>query len=473
MTTRRPALILLATCLGLFVGQLDTTAVNLALPAMGRDLGGAIAGQQWIVDAYNLAFAALLLTGGTLGDRFGRRRMFVIGASSFLTGSVICALAPNLATVVVGRAVQGGGAAMMLPQSLAIIAVAFPERSERNRAMSVWSAVAAIGLAAGPTVGGVMVDLFGWSSIFWVNVPVCAAAVSLALRYVPETEDPNARRLDPAGQFLAIVLLASLTFAVVEGQRQGWTSALILTSGVVALGCLAAFLAVEQRSAQPMLPLGLVRRGQLPVAAVVAACMTFGMYGMFMLASLNLQQDRGAAPIVAGLQMLPLPVVFALVSPYTGRLVTRIGPRLPMTAGLSLMGFGLVAYAALGAHANLLLLELAFMVIGLGLALNTGPVVAVAVSAVDADRAGLASGVANLARMFGAALGVAVMGTVLAVVGDGAHSGPGFVTGLRAALLVGAAVELAGAAVCLRKIRNPGDRPVAPRAREPEPATQR
>jgi DHA2 family methylenomycin A resistance protein-like MFS transporter len=338
--------------------------------------------------------------------------------------------------------------------------------------MSVWSAVAAIGLAAGPTVGGVVVDLVGWSAIFWVNVPVCAAAVLLALRYVPETEDPNARRLDAAGQLLAVVLLASLTFSVVEGQGRGWTSGLILTSITVAVVCLVAFVNVERRHPSPMLPLDLVRRGQLPVAAVVATCMTFGMYGMFMLASLNLQQDRGAAPIVAGLQMLPLPVVFALVSPYTGRLVTRVGPRLPMTAGMTLMGLGLLAYAGLGAHANLLLLELAFMTIGLGLALNTGPVVAVAVSAVDSDRAGMASGVANLARMFGAALGVAVMGTVLAVAGHGAHSGPGFVTGLRAALLVGAAVELVGAAVCLRKVRNPSDSAPAP-VREPEPAGTR
>lgn len=451
-----PALTLLATCLGLFLGQVDTTAINLALPAMSRDLGGGIGSMQWAIDAYNVAFAALLLTGGTLGDRFGRRRLFRLGIAVFVAGSLVCALAPTLGVLLLGRVLQGVGSGLLLPQSLAILATAFPGRRERNRAMAAWSMVAGIGLAAGPTLGGLVVDEIGWQYIFWVNVPVGTVALLLAVWHVPESRNPDARRVDLAGQVLGVLFLGLLTFVVVDGRKQGWGSAVIVASSVVAVVCAALFLVVERRQSSPMLPLNLMRRGQLPVATVVAMCMTFGMYGLFMLVSLAFQQERGASALAAGLEMLPLPLVFVALSPVVGRLVTRFGPRLPMTAGMALMGLGVLIYALIGPEAPLAAIEVSFVVVGIGLALNTGPVVGVAVSAVSAQRAGLASGIANLARILGATLGVAVVGTVLAVVGNDAARGPAFRSGLRAALLVGCAVEFLGALVAFAKVRNPG-----------------
>ncbi|WP_194925416.1 MFS transporter [Catenulispora pinisilvae] len=455
----RAGVTLLATCLALFLGQVDTTAVNVALPAVRHDLSGGLAGLQWVVDAYNVTFAALLLTGGTLGDRFGRRHLFRIGVAVFVLGSAACALAPGLPMLLAGRVTQGAGAGMMLPQSLAILATAFPGRRERNRAMAAWSLVAGSGLAVGPTLGGLAVQTLGWQSIFWVNVPIGVAALALTLRHVPESRNPDARSLDPLGQVLAVVSLALITFVVVQGRELGWTSPATL---LCVAGCVAgpvAFVAAERRRRAPMIPLPLLRRGQLPVSMIVAACMTFGMYGMLMLTSLMFQQERGASALGAGMGMLPLAVAATVLSPLTGRLVTKHGPRLPMTAGMAAMGLGILIYAVAGADANLLLLETAFTVIGVGLALNTGPVVGVAVSAVAPELAGLASGLANLARMFGATLGVAVQGTVMDLAANGATSGPHFVHGLRVALTVACTVEFAGAVVAYRYVANP--RPAA------------
>lgn len=451
----KPVLTLFATCLALFLGQVDTTAINLALPAMSRDIAGGLASQQWVIDAYSVTFAALLLTGGTLGDRFGRRLMFRIGIAVFVIGSIVCALAGDFPTIITGRVLQGVGSGTMLPQSLAILATAFPERHDRNRAMAAWSVVAGLGLAAGPTIGGLVVQEINWNFIFWVNVPIGVASLLLAIRHVPESRNPNARRLDIAGQIYGAIALGVLTFVVVDGRNLGWLSPVVLGGVVVLVGCSVLFFVTERRHPSPLLPLNLMARGQLPVATVVAMCMTFGMYGLFMLVSLAFQQQRGASALVAGVQMLPLPLVFMALSPLVGRLVTRYGPRLPMTAGMTLMGLGMLIYALVGAAGNIWLIEIAFVVVGIGLALNTGPVVGVAVSAVSADRAGLASGIANLARMFGSALGVAVQGTVLAVVSAGATHGPAFLSGVRDALLVGCAVELLGGLVAVLKVRNP------------------
>lgn len=451
----RPGLTLLATCLGLLIGMLDTTAINLALPAMAHDFVGGIRDMQWVVDAYNITFAAVLLTGGTLGDRFGRRRLFRLGIAVFVVGSVVCAMAPVLSVMLIGRVLQGAGSGLMLPQSLAILAIAFPGQRERNRAMAAWSMVAGIGLALGPTMGGLVVTEINWNFIFWVNVPIGLVSLLLAIRHVPESRNPDAKHMDVPGQLLAAVVLGVLTFVVVDGRAQGWLSPIILAGVVIVVGCLVGFLWVERRHPSPMLPLELMRRGQLPVASVIAMCMTFGMFGLFMLISLVFQQQRGTSALVAGLEMLPLPVVFTALSPAVGKLVTRIGPRLPMAAGMFLMGAGLLIFAVAGGDGSLVVIEVAFVAVGIGLALNTGPVVGVAVSAVSTERAGLASGIANLSRMLGATLGVAVMGTVLAVVSRDATHGPAFLSGLRMALLVGCGVELFGALVAIVKVRNP------------------
>lgn len=449
MGRRGQRLTLVAMCLGLFLAQTDTTAVNLALPAIGRTVGGGVGALPWVVDGYNLAFAALLLTGGTLGDRLGRRRVYRYGLAAFVAGSVACAAAPSFGVLVAARGLQGVGAALAIPQSLAILSVVFPGRAERNRAMAAWSTVTGVAFAVGPTLGGVLVDRLGWASIFWLNVPVGLGTLALTLA-APESADRRARPVDVQGQLLAVVALGGLTFAVVESGGLGVASAPVLGAAAAGALALAGFVLVERRRAHPMLPLGLLRRGRLPVAAVVAACMTFGMYGMFMLISLDFQGQRGLGALLAGLTLMPLALVITFGSPFTGRLVTRYGPRPAMTGGMALMGLGLLAYAGLGGDGPVVALLAVFAVIGAGLALNTGPVVGVAVAAVEPDRAGLASGIANLARMTGATLGVAIMGAVLAAAGHGAAHGPGFGHGLRVALLVGAAVELTGAVVAYR-----------------------
>lgn len=425
-------LTLLSLCLGLFLAQTDTTAVNFAVPAIGASLHGSLADLQWVIDAYNLAFAALLLTGGTLGDRFGRRRLFRYGIAVFVAGSVLCALAPSTTVLVLARAVQGAGGALAIPQSLALLAVAFPGRRERNRAMAAWSTVTGIALASGPVLGGFLVEKTGWAWIFWLNLPIGLAALALTFA-VPESADRHPRGVDVPGQLLAVLFLGVLTYAVVQTG---------LVPGVVAVVAGVAFLLVERRE-NAMLPLDLLRRGRLRVAAVVALCMTFGMYGFLLLASLHLQQQRGADALLAGLQLLPLPAMVVFGSPLTGWLVTRFGPRPAMTAGMALMAGGLTAFALAGPGVPLPYLEVIFAVLGAGLALSAGPVVNVAVSAVSPDRAGLAAGVVNLARMSGATLAVAALGVVLAAYG------------LRAALATGAAVELAGTLVAWLGVQSP------------------
>ncbi|MFD2422537.1 MFS transporter [Amycolatopsis pigmentata] len=425
---------LVAMCLGLFLAQTDTTAVNLALPSIGRDLRGSLADLQWVMDAYNVTFAALLLTGGTLGDRFGRRRLFRCGIATFAAGSALCAAAPGLAALVTGRALQGAGAALTIPQSLAILSVVFPQGRERDRAMAAWSAVTGIALASGPILGGLLVQVTGWQAIFWLNLPIGAAALALSMA-VPESAGRQARRVDVGGQVLAIAFLTALTYAIVETGRSGWASPRVAVATAIGVACLAAFVAVERRPG-PMLPLGLLRRGPLPIAAVVALCMTFGAYGELLLAGLVLQRHAGA--LVAGFQLLPQPLMIMAGSPVAGRLATRFGPRRPMTAGMTLLGAGLLTLAVAGADAPVPVVELGFAVTGLGIGFNAGPVMGVAVSAVPPDRAGLAGGVANLARMAGVGFGVAVMGAVFA-----GH-------GYRAALLAGTAVVALGAAAAWR-----------------------
>ena len=453
--TTRPVVVLVCTCLGLFIAQVDTSAINLALPAMNHDLSGGLSGMQWAVDAYNVAFAALLLSGGTVGDRFGRRLLFRLGLATFVIGSVVCAVAPSLAVLLIGRVVQGIGAAMIMPQTLAIITLSFPEARARNRAMAAWSAVAGIGLAVGPTLGGLLVADVGWRYIFWLNVPIGIVALLLSIRNVPETRNPHARHVDLPGQILGVLSLATLTFVIVDGGRLGWTSPAAIALMVVVVLCIAAFVVVERTRAEPMFPLGLMRRGQFPAAILVTTCMTFGGYGMLWLSSVALQQERGASALLAGVELLPLPIAFTVFSPVVGWLSSRLGPKLPMAAGTLVMAVSLLTYAIVGINGNLVLVDIVYAAFGIGLALNTGPVLSVAVASVDPARAGLAAGITNLARIFGTALGIAVLGSVLAgIVGSATH-GPIFATGVSTALIVGCVSEFIGFLVTITLIRNP------------------
>jgi EmrB/QacA subfamily drug resistance transporter len=447
-TPRSPLLTLIAAYLGLFVGLIDSNAVNLALPAIRTDLGGGVAAAQWTADAYNVAFAAVLLTAGSLGDRCGRRRMLRIGLLGFVVASLACALAPTLPWLLAARTAQGAAAAVMLPQGLAIAAAAFPDAAGRARATAAWAMAAASSAALGPVVGGVLTDSAGWRWIFWVNIPVGLLAFTMTFRYLPESRNPEGGRIDALGQALAMVTLGSLTVVLVEGRTLPVAASVALALVVVVTG--TAFTRRQRSVANPMLPQGLLRNRPLVVALAATFVMTFGTYGLLLVNSLAFQQQRGVSALATALCFLPMPLTYLLLIPAATAVARPAGPRRPMTIGLLLMAAGMATYAAVGPDAPLWALEVALILTGAGLAFNTGPAVAMAMAAVSVDRAGLASGVVNLARLVGITMGIAVMGTVLAVVSGDAESGAAFTSGVRAAALAGGLAELLGAALVLR-----------------------
>lgn len=441
---RSPVLTLIAAYLGLFVGLVDANAVNLALPAIGSDLGGGVPGAQWTIDAYNVTFAAFLLTAGSLGDRFSRRRMLRIGLAAFVAASIACGLAPSLTLLLVARAVQGLGAAMMLPQGLAIAAAVFPDPCGRARATAAWAMAAASSTALGPLLGGVLAETIGWRWIFGVNVPIGILALIMSVSHLPDPRDPHAARIDLPGQCLAIVALGSATLVLVEGHDWRWQQT--VATGAVALAVFTAFLAAQRRSRHPMLPLDLFGSRPLVGALLATFAMTFGIYGLLLVNSFAFQQLRGSSALTTAVWFLPMAIVYLLLIPVASGWARRTGPRPAMAAGLVLMAAGSLLYAAAGPLGAIGWLELAFVLAGAGLALNTGPAVTLAMDAIPLGRAGLAAGVVNLARLLGITVGVAVLGSAMTVVGGAA--------GVRTALLIGATCQLIGAVLALRLTRH-------------------
>ncbi|CRZ15236.1 MFS transporter [Mycolicibacterium neworleansense] len=440
---RSPVVTLIAAYLGLFIGLVDANAVNLALPAIGADLGGGVTGAQWTIDAYNVTFAAFLLTAGSLGDRFSRRRMLRIGLAIFVAASIACALSPSLTLLLVARAVQGLGAAMMLPQGLAIAAAVYPDPRGRARATAAWAMAAASSTALGPLLGGVLADTSGWRWIFWVNVPIGLLALVMSVSYLPDSRDPHAARLDLGGQCLAVLALGTTTLLLVEGHDWHWQQTVAI--GATALAACAAFLAAQRRSPHPMLPLDVFGSRHLIGALLATFAMTFGIYGLLLVNSFAFQQLRGAGALATAVWFLPMAVVYLLLIPVANRLARRTGPRPPMAAGLTLMAAGSLLYATAGPLGAIGWLELSLVLAGAGLALNTGPAVTLAMAAIPLGRTGLAAGVVNLARLLGITVGVAVLGSAMTVVGGAA--------GVRTALLVGAGCQLFGAVLALRLTR--------------------
>jgi len=450
----RPRLVLVATSLGVLLAQIDTSAVNLALKSIGADLNSGVSALQWVIDAYNLVYAGLLLTGGTLGDLYGRRRIFISGIVLFMAGTLACALAPNAAVLIGGRIVSGLGAAFALPMSLVLLTVAYPHREERAHALGVWASCNGLAFIIGPTFGGWLVDTVGWRSIFYVTLPVCVAALALTYYAVGESAEPHGRQLDLPGQGLAIAGLGGFAFAAIEGSHWGWLSPPIMSIAGAAALAVVAFVLVEARTEGPMLPLGFLRRPVFSASLAVAGLMTFGMYALAFVIPLYFQTGRGNSPFVAGLELLPMPVSFVIVSQFAGHLINRFGPRLVMTAGMACMGTCGLMLAATGADTGLLPVELALLIGGVGLGLNTAPVNGVAVAAVPPARSGTASGVLNTARMVGATLGVAILGAVFAAhAGQQAGMGEGFLAGLRAAMTGSGTAEWLGAFIALGFIR--------------------
>ena len=438
-------LILLTMSLGVLIAQVDTSVVNLAIKQIGSSLHAGVSVLQWVVDAYNLVYASLLLTAGGLADIYGRRRVFILGIVLFTAGSLVCGLAPNAAVLVIGRGVAGLGAALEIPTSLAILTVAYPDTRERTRALGLWASCIGIAFVIGPTLGGILVDAAGWRSIFLLIVPICIVALALALTAVPESKDPKGRSLDVPGQVLAIAALGALSVGVIEGPHWGWVSPYSILSFAIALVAAVLFFRLQARSDNGLMPLSILKSKVFSASLGIAAAMTFGMYAMLFLTPLYLQVVRGASALVAGFELLPMSVAFVVVSQLSGQIANRFGPRLPMTAGMASMGTGLFMLAMIPLTDSFVLIEAALLVIGCGLGLNTAPVNAVAVANVPAARSGTASGLVNTARMVGATLGVAVLGAVFAVFAGSADASGHIVSGLVPAYIGGGIGEMLGA----------------------------
>lgn len=404
--------VLAICCLSLLIVGLDNTIVNVALPAMSHDLHTAVSGLQWIVDAYTLVLASLLMLSGSMADRLGRRRVFQVGLVIFGVGSLLCSLASSVGLLIAFRAVQAVGGSMLNPVALSIITNTFTDRRERARAMGVWAAIIGVSMALGPIVGGTLVSSVGWRSIFWVNVPVVVAAIALTARFVPESRAPRARRLDPAGQVLVIVLFATATFAIIEGPGSGWGSAKIVIAFAVAAVSACGLLAWERRPQEPLIDLRFFASLPFSGATVVAACAFASLGGFLFLNTLYLQQTRGMSPLDAGLHTLPMAVLTIIVAPISGRIVAARGPRIPLLAG----GLGITASAAilvgLSDHTSYALLAPAYVLFGAGFGVLNAPISNAAVSGMPRAQAGVAAGIASTSRQIGQALGVAVVGAL-------------------------------------------------------------
>jgi EmrB/QacA subfamily drug resistance transporter len=402
---------LIVTCLGSFMVLLDTTIIVTALPTIQSHLHTNLSDLQWAADAFTLSFAALLLTGGTLGDRFGRKRLFLAGMVLFLLGSMFCGFAPTLGWLLFGRVVQGVGAAALAPGSLSVLASAFPEPRERAQAIGIWAGVSGLGLAIGPLAGGWLIQIASWPAIFFVNLPVGILALALGVPLLAESRNPNARRIDLPGQVLVTGTLVFLVMALIEGSSQGWTSPLILGlfSGSAVL--LAAFLLVEVRVREPMVPLSLFGNRVFSVANVASAVLGFAIVGTLFFLVQFLQNVQGYTTFEAGLRTLPASVGTIAVAPFAGQLTARIGPRLPIVLGALLAATSLfLVTTTLQPDTSYATLWWQIALFGIGCGFVLTPLATAVLSATPPQRSGLGSSILNTCRTVGITLGVAVLG---------------------------------------------------------------
>ncbi|MFE7836386.1 MFS transporter [Streptomyces sp. NPDC057474] len=412
LSRRHRLLVLAICCTSLLIVSLDNTVLNVALPSMQRDLNASLAGLQWTIDAYTLVLAGLLMLAGSTADRIGRKRVFMAGLVVFTLGSLLCSLAPNLESLVAFRMVQAVGGSMLNPVAMSIITNTFTDPRERARAIGAWGAVVGISLAAGPIIGGVLVESVGWRSIFWLNLPVGLAALLLTWRYVPESRAPKARRPDPVGQLLVITLLGSLTYAIIEAPNAPVAETLAL--GGVALASLLGLLWYEPRRDEPLIDLRFFRSAPFSGATVIAVSAFAALAGFLFLSTLYLQNVRGLDALHAGLWMLPMAILCFVCAPVAGRLVGSRGPRLPLlVAGVSMTASG-VLFAAFEAETENLTLVIGYVLFGLGFGFVNAPITNTAVSGMPRTQAGVAAAVASTSRQIGQTLGVAVIGAVLA-----------------------------------------------------------
>jgi len=435
----RPGTALAVALLGFFVITLDALVVNVALPAIGRNLGGGMTGLLWVVDGYTLMFAALLLFAGTLSDRIGARQAYGIGLAFFVAASAACGLAPTLGGLGAARLAQGARAAVMLAASLARSREVYSDAVQRARAIAVWAIGGAVASAAGPVVGGFL-TLLSWRAIFFTNLPVGVVALYLLFR-IPRSPHEQVP-FDWAGQVAAVVGMGTLTYGLIEGGATGFGAPQALGALAVAVVALTAFLLAQARGGHPMVPLELFRSREVAISVSVGFAFMVGFYGLVFLFSLYFQELRGLSPLATGLAFMPMTALSAFVNPVSARIAERFGPRVPIATGQFLMAAGLLSLCVAAVGAPIMLLSMLTIPIGLGAALAIPTVTALLVNSVPAERAGTASGVLNTCRQLGGALSIAVFGALIA-------QRETFLSGLRISLLIAAVLLLATAAASL------------------------
>ncbi|HEX4587119.1 MAG TPA: MFS transporter [Mycobacterium sp.] len=411
-SARRKGIILVSCCLSLLIVSMDATIVNVAIPNIRADLGASASQLQWVIDIYTLVLASLLLLSGATADRFGRRRTFQIGLTVFALGSLLCSLAPNIELLIIARMLQAIGGSMLNPVAMSIITQVFTGRVERARAIGVWGGVIGISMALGPIVGGALIEVVDWRAVFWINLPICAAAFVLTAIFVPESRSVTMRDVDPVGQGLGMAFLFGIVYVLIEGPARGWSDGRIVAVGVVALVAFVAFLRYESRRRDPFIDLRFFRSIPFASATMIAVC-AFATWGAFLfMMSLYLQDERGFSAMHTGLIYLPVAVGALIFSPLSGRIVGRFGSRPSLLIAGTLITAAAVMLTRLTATTAVWQLLGIFAVFGIGFAMVNAPITTAAVSGMPTDRAGAASAVASTSRQVGVSVGVALCGSV-------------------------------------------------------------
>src|SRR3954451_14213358 len=414
-SSRRARLGVLAICcMSVFVVSLDNTIVNVALPSIRRDLGASVSQLQWVVDAYTVVLASLLVLAGSVADRIGRARVFSFGLVLFTLGSVLCSAAPTAAWLIAFRMVQGLGGSMLNPVAMSIIRNTFTDERERAQAIGAWGGVVGLSMALGPLLGGVLIAAAGWPAIFWVNAPVGVLAIVLVHRFVPESRAPTARRVDAVGQVLVIAGLGSLTYAIIESGSSGTTAPNTLAAGTIAVVALPAFVAYEWRRTEPLIDPRFFSSIPFSGAALIAVAAFTALGGFLFITNLYLQGDRGLSPAHAGLYTLPMAVTAFIAAPLSGRLVGRRGPRMSLVAGGAGLAIGSLMLTGLDPATPTGRLLFAYLVFALGFGMVNPPITNTAVSGMPAAKAGVAAAIASTSRLVGISLGVAIVGAIVA-----------------------------------------------------------
>ena len=450
---------LAATVLGTSIAFLDGTVVGIAQPALGREFHADIAGLEWVSVGYLLTLSGLLLLGGALGDRFGRRRIFVIGVAWFGVASMLCAIAPSIEALAAARALQGVGGALLTPGSLAIIESSFDAR-DRAGAIGAWSGLAGVTGALGPFVGGYLISTFSWRFVFLINAPLIIAVIVMTLRHVPETRNPQSvGRIDIAGSILGIVWLVGLSYGLVEGPQLGFAAPAVLAAVIGGVLVFIAFIVTELRVTHPLLPLGIFRSQQFDATNVVTLLMYAVLGAMFFLLPIELQQVSRYSPTAAGASLLPITFVMLVLSRYSGQVASRIGPRLQMSAGPIVVALGMVLFTRVGATGDYLADVLpAVLLFGLGLTITVAPLTATALSSAPDEHAGVASAINNTVARTGSMLAVAILPAVAGITGSSYLHPARFESGFQNASLISAAVCAGAGLLSLAFIRNPRTR---------------